>query len=76
VYEVDNSANHDECMKLLADAGIYLAVDVNTPLNSLNRDNPYTIMRSYNEVYVAVEVFGLHLVLTVHIDTCKVSFQP
>ncbi|GME33840.1 Beta-glucanosyltransferase [Neofusicoccum parvum] len=49
VYTVDNSANHDECMGLLADAGIYLALDVNTPKYSLNRNEPKT---SYNDVYL------------------------
>jgi hypothetical protein len=37
VYSVDNSEDHDECMKALADAGIYLLLDVNTPKHSLNR---------------------------------------
>ena len=51
VYTVDNSpdADHDECMNALADAGIYLALDVNTPLYSLNRDDP---QGSYNDVYL------------------------
>ena len=40
VYTVDNSANHDECMNALAEAGIYLALDVNTPKYSLNRATP------------------------------------
>ncbi|KAF2424231.1 1,3-beta-glucanosyltransferase Gel1 [Tothia fuscella] len=52
VYSVDNSANHDACMKTLADAGIYLAVDVNTPYYSLNRADEASIKRSYNEVYL------------------------
>lgn len=37
VYTIDNTKNHDECMKLLADAGIYLVLDVNTPKYSINR---------------------------------------
>ena len=49
VYAVDNSKNHDECMSALADAGIYLALDVNTPKYSLNRDQPAT---SYNPTYL------------------------
>jgi hypothetical protein len=52
VYTVDNSANHDTCMKALADAGIYLALDVNTPAYSLNRADNSSIQRSYNEVYL------------------------
>lgn len=49
VYSVDNSADHDECMTALADAGIYLVLDVNTPKYSLNRKDPST---SYNDVYL------------------------
>ena len=36
-------------MNALADAGIYLILDVNSPLYSINRDNPKP---SYNEVYL------------------------
>ena len=49
VYTVDNSKNHDECMQALADAGIYLALDVNSPNYSINRDSP---AKSYNHVYL------------------------
>lgn len=49
VYTVDNSANHDACMSALADAGIYVALDVNTPLYSINRGDP---AMSYNAVYL------------------------
>lgn len=49
VYTVDNTADHDECMAELANAGIYLALDVNTPLYSINRANPAP---SYNAVYL------------------------
>ena len=49
VYSVDNSKNHDECMNALADAGIYVVVDVNTPKYSLNRKDPKA---SYNDVYL------------------------
>jgi hypothetical protein len=49
VYTVDNTANHDACMNALAAAGIYLVLDVNTPLYSLNRASPSS---SYNAVYL------------------------
>jgi len=52
VYSVDNSKNHDACMKSLADAGIYLALDVNTPFYSLNRMDNASIAMSYNEHYL------------------------
>jgi 1,3-beta-glucanosyltransferase GAS5 len=60
VYSVDNSANHDDCMSALADAGIYVVLDVNTPKYSLNRADPST---SYNDVYLqsvfaTVEMFA------------------
>lgn len=60
VYSVDNSKDHDECMNALADAGIYLVLDVNTPKYSLNRENPKS---SYNDVYLqyifsTVEMFA------------------
>lgn len=49
VYSVDNSKDHDECMSALADAGIYLVLDVNTPEYSINRDSP---KMSYNDKYL------------------------
>ncbi|CAG8953241.1 hypothetical protein HYFRA_00003444 [Hymenoscyphus fraxineus] len=49
IYTVDNSVNHDACMQQLADAGIYLVLDVNTPLYSINRATPAP---SYNAVYL------------------------
>lgn len=60
VYSVDNSKDHDECMNALADAGIYLVLDVNTPKYSLNRASP---RESYNDVYLqsvfaTVEMFA------------------
>jgi len=49
IYTVDNTADHDTCMGLLNDAGIYLVLDVNTPLYSINRAKPAP---SYNAVYL------------------------
>lgn len=39
-------------MKMLDDAGIYLALDANTPAYSLNRENATTLHQSYNDVYL------------------------
>ncbi|KAL6702620.1 hypothetical protein ACN47E_001289 [Coniothyrium glycines] len=52
IYTIDNSKNHDEGMKMLDDAGIYLALDANTPDYSLNRETLDTLHRSYNDVYL------------------------
>lgn len=49
VYMVDNTLNHDECMQALADAGIYLVLDANTPKYSINRGDP---LPSYNGAYL------------------------
>ncbi|KAI8055779.1 Glucanosyltransferase-domain-containing protein [Syncephalis plumigaleata] len=52
VYQVDNGANHDKCMKLLADAGIYLLLDLPTPAQSINRLEPsydYTLLEHYKK---------------------------
>ncbi|KAI9701322.1 MAG: beta-glucanosyltransferase [Bogoriella megaspora] len=49
VYTVDNTADHKDCMNQLAEAGIYLALDVNTPKYSINRAQP---AQSYNDVYL------------------------
>ncbi len=48
-YMVDNSKKHDECMQALAEAGIYLVLDVNNPKYSINRENPEP---SYNAQYL------------------------
>ncbi|KAI5846020.1 Glucanosyltransferase-domain-containing protein [Tricharina praecox] len=60
IYTVDNSADHDECMKELDDAGIYLLLDVNTPTISINRADPAA---TYNEkylqhVFATIDVFS------------------
>jgi len=49
VYSTDNTKDHKECMEALADAGIYVALDVNNPLYSINRATPHP---SYNAVYL------------------------
>jgi len=48
VYSVDPTLNHDTCMSYLAAAGIYLILDVNSPLagQSLNRYEPWTTYTS------------------------------
>ncbi|KAM0344714.1 hypothetical protein ACHAPU_007309 [Fusarium lateritium] len=60
VYAVDNKGDHDECMSALADAGIYLVLDVNNPKYSINRATPGP---SYNAAYIqsvfaTVEMFA------------------
>ena len=42
VYALDPTQNHDDCMNMLADAGIYVIADLSAPNNddSINRDDP------------------------------------
>ena len=59
VYTINNQEDHDECMELLSEAGIYVALDVNNPAYSLNRADPAP---SYNDkylrnVFATVDVF-------------------
>jgi hypothetical protein len=60
VYSTDNSKDHSECMNLLADAGIYVVLDANNPLYSINREKPAP---SYNaeylqSIFATIDEFG------------------
>ena len=51
VYSISTALNHDVCMSMLAAAGIYLVLDINSPLpkHHLNRYEPWT---TYTEEYM------------------------
>lgn len=57
MYNLEPSLNHDKCVSYFNGAGIYIILDVNSPLDngSLNRGEPWT---SYNPVYFQ-QVFGI-----------------
>lgn len=57
VYNVQPSLNHDECASIFDEAGIYMILDVNSPLpnGALNRAEPWT---TYNPIYFE-QVFGV-----------------
>lgn len=52
-YAIDPKADHDECMKLLDEAGIYVISDLSEPELSINRDDPKWNVELY-ERYTAV----------------------
>ncbi|KAF3942083.1 hypothetical protein ABW19_dt0203851 [Dactylella cylindrospora] len=53
VYAIDTTKSHDECMKLLVEAGIYVIADLSEPGLSINRDAPAWDHHLY-ERYAAV----------------------
>ncbi|KAH0019476.1 glycoside hydrolase family 72 protein, partial [Aureobasidium melanogenum] len=60
-YNVDPTLNHDECMSIFNGVGIYVILDVNTPVygQHIDRSNPAgTYTRDYMEhVFNVVEAF-------------------
>lgn len=40
VYALDPDNDHEECMKIFSDAGIYIIADLSEPTTSINRNNP------------------------------------
>ncbi|KAK4203026.1 Glucanosyltransferase-domain-containing protein [Triangularia verruculosa] len=52
-YAIDPTKDHDECMKLLDDAGIYVISDLSEPSVSVNRDDPkwdVELLKRYTDV--------------------------
>ncbi|RPA97917.1 hypothetical protein L873DRAFT_1689282 [Choiromyces venosus 120613-1] len=80
VYSVDPTQDHNECMTMLAAAGIYLVLDVNTPLANqhLNNAEPWT---TYTPMYLE-HVFGVMEVFSGYDNTLaflagnEVIFDP
>ncbi|CAK9441516.1 uncharacterized protein LODBEIA_P53840 [Lodderomyces beijingensis] len=62
VYSIDNTRDHDECMDKLAQAGIYVILDVNTPYSSITRSNSNCSYNSdyLNEVLATVQQFAVY----------------
>lgn len=60
VYAIDNTKDHHECMDALANAGIYVALDVNNYLYSINReDAPSSYNARYlQSVFATVDIFA------------------
>ncbi|KAF9038126.1 Glucanosyltransferase-domain-containing protein [Panaeolus papilionaceus] len=58
VYSVDSTLNHDDCMKLLSDAGIYVTIDLSLPLNgSIDRDVPAWSTNVLNVYTASIDTF-------------------
>jgi hypothetical protein len=57
IYNIDPALDHSKCASIFNGAGIYMIIDVNSPLpgESINREAPWT---SYNSDYLN-RVFGI-----------------
>ncbi|KAM4059150.1 glucanosyltransferase domain-containing protein [Hirsutella rhossiliensis] len=62
VYNVDPNVNHDECVSIFNAAGIYLIIDVNSPLvgEAITSFEPWTsyYMGYLNHTFAVVEAFS------------------
>ncbi|KAG0243716.1 1,3-beta-glucanosyltransferase gas1 [Actinomortierella wolfii] len=57
VYQVDPKQNHDECMKMMEAAGIYLLLDVTSPKYSIVRNNPEYDINIWSNVRNTLDAF-------------------
>lgn len=62
VYSIDPKLNHDECMTMLAAAGIYLVLDVNSPLEfqHMHATEPWTTYHDkyLEHIFTVMEIFS------------------
>lgn len=55
VYQIDPTADHSACMKLLDDAGIYLIADLGEPATSIDRESPEWNTKLYDRYKSVVD---------------------
>ncbi len=58
VYAIDASQNHDLCMQALADAGIYLFLDLANPATAINRASPTWNTIQFAEYASVIDAFS------------------
>ncbi|KAF9319691.1 1,3-beta-glucanosyltransferase gas1 [Podila horticola] len=54
---VDPTLNHEECMKMMQEAGIYLLLDLAVPKFSIVRTNPEYDINIWNNVHSTIDAF-------------------
>lgn len=55
VYAINTSNNHDDCMNLFAENGIYIIADLSEPGLSINRDSPSWTVQLLNRYTTVVD---------------------
>ncbi|KAK9640811.1 1 3-beta-glucanosyltransferase gel4 [Aspergillus fumigatus] len=58
VYAIDPTANHTECMQMLADAGIYVISDLSDPSQSIDRSDPSWETTLYNRYTSVIDALA------------------
>lgn len=58
VYSVDPTLNHDDCMNMFAEAGIYVISDLSDPTLSINRNTPSWNYELYNRYTSVIDMFS------------------
>ncbi|KAG0227678.1 Glucanosyltransferase-domain-containing protein [Mortierella sp. GBAus27b] len=57
VYQVDPAQNHNDCMKALEDAGIYLILDLVANSHSIIRNSPEYDINVWNSIRATIDAF-------------------
>lgn len=58
VYAVDPDEDHDECMEIFEDAGIYIIADLSQPNKSVLRNSPSWTVELYERYSSVVDMFA------------------
>ncbi|KAJ1918577.1 1 3-beta-glucanosyltransferase gel4 [Mycoemilia scoparia] len=60
VYDVNYENNHEECMRALEEAGIYLFLDIPNSTNAINRADPTWDLDLFNHYKNKIDAFAEH----------------